>query len=349
MSLGSTGLNDHQNSALGFQLAAALDNPKSNLKQIEQIKANAKSLLGKEVSKAETTELLNIIVLANEVIMNQGIENDTTPIEIKATYEKYLDASVKSVSGKVKTGQFSENIKKTTAEFSKFKAVESRKADSIVSGIVQASDLDQSKLVEADMLISDVEIYSILHLEQSAIPLEEKLSPVNELLAPYGAKTLRTGGGGACFYKAVSINDEILAKGNVPDDLADAEKRHLVLRRTTVDYMKSQGSVGRAAVHSNTSTWATDAEIRYLVGAQGKRDGSQNKPILVLKRDPDSGGLLGSIYSKSSDEDGRDAPDPTPDNLRVIVNIGNYHYEAVATTREGREQLIKDFNVVPVL
>ncbi|MBA3285261.1 MAG: hypothetical protein H0U27_09435 [Nitrosopumilus sp.] len=289
----------------------------SNLKELEIIKADAKSQLEADssLSLEQTTLILNTIMVLNEVIMNTTSQLPETEPNLKRFYDNALLTSV-----------------------SFFSNVPSEDKDQLINGFnqsMQTVDALWKGLVEGDakqkaeQTLEDLRIYGTSCLTAKADVAEDisvslkKLDPTIEMI--------RTTGDGNCFYNAISTTNWILNNQGQQLGNDKHEDEHGELRQKTTEHMKKLNvPASQVAKHSENGYWATESQIQYLAGA------ADEKPILVLAQHPNKKDeLVGSLYLKK----GLAVVDPS--KLRVIVNIDNVHFNALNTTLEARKILIK--------
>ena len=290
-----------------------------NHDELPAIKAKAKQLLSTSLTPEQRTLVLNTITLVNEILLNDHIEQLEDGDAIKAAYQTAKNASYELVTRVNKeppedlTGQFTAAITEAHAP------------------------------QEALTMLDDVMYYGLLSLTQQANHnIHEKIK--THLQTVDGESSiLPTSGDGNCLYNALSTCDAVL-EGAKPDknllDFTQKTENHAKEKRAAaVQHMKTnweQMGIDQNAFqnHSRSGIWGTDIQIRALAAAE-------KKPILVLKYDPSiSAEVTGTIYTSEK-------KDISPDNLRVIVNYSNVHYDAIYTTRAARETLMGMYNVVP--
>ncbi len=292
----------------------------NNLKELEAIKKDAKSQLKGDLSFENRTFILNTILVVNEVIMNTTLSGLPEGDQTREVYEKALLSSVNYLSN-VSTKD--KNLLKTDFQKSMY---------SVKEAWSSLKNDDQNK---TKSLLNDLELYGTSALTAS-VNLTENIQAKLKSLDP-SIRMLSTTGDGNCFYNAISTEDWLLQNQDKPVEKEKKhEENHIELRQKTTAHMKKLG-VSEALIknHSEDRFWATDEQIQYLAGAE-------DKPILVLSLNPyNNGELAGSIYSK-------DGKAPKADELRVIVNIENVHFNALYTTREAREKLITMYSIIPV-
>ncbi|MBA3602855.1 MAG: hypothetical protein H0W50_04275 [Parachlamydiaceae bacterium] len=295
----------------------------NNLKDLEAIKEDAKSQFeAGSLTHEKRTLILNTILVLNEVIMNTSA--DLLP-EGDAAKELYADALHSSV--KYLTNVASQDKDQLKDNFDK--SVQS------VNSAWKSLSNGEPKKQEARQMLEDLMFYGTSSLTATTDRNEDICVNLRALDA--SIEMLPTTGDGNCFYNAISTGDWILQhQGQLVTRDDKHEEGHAELRLKTIEHMKTL-KVPNSLVseHSKNGYWATEMQIQYLAGAE-------KKPILVLALNPNKNGeLCGSIYAKEGVE-------VKPDELRVIVNLDNVHFNALYTTAEAREKLVKKFNAVPV-
>lgn len=299
-------------SSLENRLFNALPN---NLAEMEKVKAAAKrELKSNDLSFPQRTHALNIILLVNEMIAASKSESESDQ-GLKAYYQ----------AARVSAGKASEATDKE--ELTEFQ-------ESVAAVHQLAAPITNRKALE---LLEDIETYGMMSLTLTA----DLTKSISDILAENypDIQMLDTTGDGNCFYNAISTEDYILQHNPSLEDIKNNkhEDRQAELRQTTVEEMNaSHAKADEIYYHMDDKAWATDEQIRRLVVAE-------DKPILILTHDPvNKTKIVGTIYVKDGG-----AP-ANQDNLRVIVNIDNRHFNALHTSPETRQELINQYDSVPV-
>lgn len=329
-------------SSLETDLFQALDQT-NNIEQLNKIKNDGKGMLKSDITDEQRIFILNTIALVNEILVEKKLEHLGEVGDqdvLKDIYQMTQDTSV----------QFITTVgKHTSQELREGFAEAIQVAENIL--LNNESRIPVKEFQEASELIEDMTLYGMQSLTQQKNIFEKLQDFVTDL--GNESRILPTTGNGNCFYNAISTCDAILT-GEKPKSFEGhsslrkfsraTEKEAKGKRRITADYMKNNSGdmgINRRAYrsHEKNGVWAMDHQIRALVGAE-------NRPILVIKYDPElHGEIMGTIYAKAR---GEGAHEVTPDNLRVIINYSNVHYDAMYTTLEAREELITKYNIVPV-
>jgi hypothetical protein len=298
---------------------------RNDFNQLQKIKNDASGNLSASSGMSEDQKVfaLNTISLINEVLLNQKIESSQAGSQEKGVYQDLMQVSVKHHTSVNNTVDSNKELETLSA------------AADLVFG---SQSVSQDKTFINDFVGNLKGVYA------SQDSFYGSISDIHPSL-----QMLRTTGDGNCFYNAVSTADAILVEEDPNADIKATEKEHKAKREATTEYMRTHSDamgIGKSDYkqHQANGTWATDTQIRALVGAEGK-------PVLVIKMNPaNPTQLVGTIYSKALDKGCQFLSPVESDQLRVIINQGNVHYNAIDSIPAARQALIQYFaaQVVPV-
>ncbi|MGA8165558.1 MAG: OTU domain-containing protein [Waddliaceae bacterium] len=296
--------------------------------QLENVKNEAKGLLNGKgtLTDGQQVFLLNMITLINDILVNRKMENEKNP-DMAPAFKAAADIS--GICSGVKNDKAIELINNLLKDLQKNKPEAYRKLQ---------------ELLQKDALFQDLETYGTRALTHEN-STRDALS--NGLFEVCGEQVhmLSTNGDGNCLYRALSTCDAILDPGAPSLDAFKRnirlfEQNHVEKRKLAAEHMQSRPDLYKKSEwqrHKKDRMWGEDTQIQALAAAE-------NRPILVLKQN--QGQTVGTIYAKGKDGENIKID---PKQSRVIVNLGNVHFNALHTTEKQRERLIGHFShIVPV-
>ncbi len=273
-----------------------------------------------------TITLINAILIDKQSVKYKGKSDLLTEMFKSATTSSHLISTVIIDNSKEapegRQDQFNEAMYKTMEQMDEAR-------HKYMFGEGEAQDLLS--------LFKDVEYYGGLSVSQSEDEVEALMDDLSEKHGDIPMLINRSNGN--CLYGALSTCDSIINdtfEEGAPIEESEKEAPHK--RALAVEYMRENGdSFTRNACdsHAKDKTWGEDSQIRALAV-------KEDRPILVFRRY--EGKTIGTLYCKEESL-------VDPRELRVIVNINNLHYNALNTTNENREDLVRHYhnNIVPVI